>query len=297
MRSLSSLGILLVVSLLALPARSTAQTPRAGPAPQVPADQPDPDLRLAPGEPDFVLSVLPTSLRMPRGQFAFRLTHRFTRPIAAGTAGDFFSSFFGFDGGARIGLELRYGLAPGTEITVHRTSDRAIQFLGQHEIARQTDGLPITVDAIAAIEGQNNFGLSAHSSVPGERQFTTTLGAIVAHRVSERGAFYLEPMAVLNANLRPAAAEGSRHAFVLGLGARWRIGRSRTYVVGEVAPRVAGSDPGVDHVSVAIEKRAGGHVFQLTLTNDLGTTLGQVARGGPRRGDWFLGFNLTRKFF
>ena len=276
---------------------ASAETTVTSAAPQAVASAPDPDLRLAPGEPDFVLAALPTTLRMPRGKAVFRLTHRFVRPIASGTTGDFLSTFFGFDGGARIGLEFRYGLIPGSQVTVHRTSDRAIQLLGQHEILGQTDKQPIAVDAIGAIEGQNNFGVSKHASLPGERQFTTTLGAVVSRRIGDRGALYLEPLAVFNANLAPDPTEGSRHAFVVGLGARWRFGHSRTYVVGELAPRVAGSHPGTAHASMGIEKRAGGHVFQLTITNSLGTTLGQVARGGPRRGDWFLGFNLTRKFF
>jgi len=291
----TSCALLLILSHLAWPPSSHAQTPAST---SVQADQPDPDLRLTPGEPDFALSTLPTSLRMPQGKLAFRLTHRFVRPIAAGTTGDFFSSFFGFDGGATMGLEVRYGLAPGTQLTVMRTSDRAIQFLAQDEVVGQGDARPITMDLLAAIEGQNNFGLSKHSSLPGQRQFTTTIGAVLARHAGDRGAFYVEPMGVFDANLAPSPVSGSRHAFVLGLGTRWRLGaQSKSYVVGEFAPRVGGSDPGVDHISVGIEKRAGGHVFQLTLTNDLGTTLGQVARGGPGHHDWFLGFNLTRKFF
>jgi hypothetical protein len=46
-----------------------------------------------------------------------------------------------------------------------------------------------------------------------------------------------------------------------------------------------------------LEQRAGGHVFQLNFSNGFGTTLAQVARGGSRRDDWYLGFNLSRKFY
>ena len=87
-------------------------------------------------EPEFTLSALPTTLRMPARGFAFRLTHRFSRPIASGSAGDFFADFFGMDGAAKIGLELRYGLAPGTQIAVHRTNDRTIQLVAQHQFLR-----------------------------------------------------------------------------------------------------------------------------------------------------------------
>jgi hypothetical protein len=68
-----------------------------------------------------------------------------------------------------------------------------------------------------------------------------------------------------------------------------------------VLPRVSGYDPGVNQVSFGFEKRVGGHSFQINFSNAIGTTLAQVARGGfkDERGnqDWYLGFNITRKFF
>jgi hypothetical protein len=55
--------------------------------------------------------------------------------------------------------------------------------------------------------------------------------------------------------------------------------------------------PGTDLGSDAIEKRAGGHLFQLNLSNSFATTLGQIARAADNSHDWYLGFNLSRKFF
>ena len=46
----------------------------------------------------------------------------------------------------------------------------------------------------------------------------------------------------------------------------------------------------MNHGSFAIEKRAGGHTFQLNFSNAFGTTMGQIARGGPDGNDWFMGF-------
>jgi hypothetical protein len=53
----------------------------------------------------------------------------------------------------------------------------------------------------------------------------------------------------------------------------------------------------VDHGSFAIEKRLGGHVFQLNFSNSFGTTMGQIARGGFNNDNWYLGFNISRKFY
>jgi hypothetical protein len=63
-----------------------------------------------------------------------------------------------------------------------------------------------------------------------------------------------------------------------------------------VAPRAAGYSPDKPAFGFAIEKRAGGHLFQLNVNNGQGTTFGQVARGGFAD-SLYLGFNLARKFF
>jgi len=260
--------------------------PAAAPAVQV-QDEPDPDLQLVPAEPDFTLGVLPTGLRLPSGKFAFRLTHRFTRPIASGSVGDFFADFFGFDSAGRVGIEFRYGLRPGTQVVFHRTNDRAIQLLGQHQLLPQDATRGFSVDAVAALEGADNLS----------EDFGGALGAVVAHRFANQGAVYVQPYVVLNTDPAPEDLTDNNHAFLLGLGARLRLGQSRVYVVGEVVPRIAGYDAGVDHVSFGIEKRSGGHIFHLTISNALGTTLRQIARGGARNEDWYIGFNLTRKFY
>jgi len=68
------------------------------------------------------------------------------------------------------------------------------------------------------------------------------------------------------------------------------------YVIAEGAPRVAGYDPGRAHWTAGVEKLVGGHVFQINVSNGVGTTISQVARGGSKH-DTFLGFNITREFW
>ena len=58
-----------------------------------------------------------------------------------------------------------------------------------------------------------------------------------------------------------------------------------------------GYTPGVEQVSFGIEMRSGGHTFQINVSNGFGTTLGQLARGGVSSDSWFIGFNISRKFF
>jgi hypothetical protein len=83
---------------------------------------------------------------------------------------------------------------------------------------------------------------------------------------------------------------------MLGLGGRFRV-RRNTYLVVEGSPRLNGYSPGTALMAFGIEQRAGGHLFQLTFSNGLGTTMAQVARGGTSNDDWYIGFNLSRKFY
>ena len=247
----------------------------------------DPDRQYDLGQPDFTLSALPTTLRLPANTFAFRLTHRFTRPIDSGTTGDFFRDFFGFDSASKIGIELRYGLRPGTQVAIHRTNDRAIQLSGQQTMLRQTAARWIGVDGVLAVEGADNF----------TENYSGTIGAVVSHVFAGHGALYAHPLYVWNVGAAPLDTSGQEWTASVGVGARWRLGGSHVYVVAEAAPQVAGGTNRVDHVSFGIERRAGGHLFQFTVANGLGTTYRQVVNGGANRGDWYVGFNLSRKFY
>ena len=68
----------------AWPQTSAAQN-KPAPAP-APADDPDKDPNAS--QPDFTLIGLPTTLRVPRFSSAFRVTHRFLRPLGSGDFGD-----------------------------------------------------------------------------------------------------------------------------------------------------------------------------------------------------------------
>jgi cytochrome c oxidase subunit 2 len=266
----------------ALLVSTDANTPSVT-TPPAPADE---DLRVDPVEPDFTLIGLPTSLRVPRHKSAFRVTHRFAQPLNA-DAGDVAGNLFGLDSGAQIGLEYRFGIVRNGEVGIHRTSDRTIEFFSQYGLVRQTSTRLIDVSLLAGVEGTNNF----------RDQYSPSLGAIVSHHVGERAALYVEPTWVHHADLQLAAQRtGPTDTFMIGVGGRLRI-RPTVTLVGEVSPRVAGFRPGVDHGGVGIEKRAGGHVFQLNVSDSFATTLGQIARGGPAARNWYLGFNISRKFY
>ena len=102
--------------------------------PSVARAQNDDPTALKLAEPDFTLIDLPTSLRLPKFKSAFRVTHRFTRPLNEGDFGDLAGDLFGVDTGAQIGLEYRFGIIPNGQIGVHRTANRTIEFFGQYDL-------------------------------------------------------------------------------------------------------------------------------------------------------------------
>jgi hypothetical protein len=250
------------------------------------APENDRDLDIDPLQPDFTLITLPTTLRMPRMKSAVRVTHRFTRSLGQGDFGSLAEDFFGIDSGAAIGLEYRFGIMRGADVGVRRTNDRTIEFSAEYNLLTQLNAKPVGLSAFASIDGTNNFRDS----------YTPALGVVVSRTLGRAGTVYVNPMWVNNSNPLPSELADDNDSFTLGLGTRIRI-RPSVYLVGEIIPRVAGYDPDVNLASFGVEKLLGGHVFQLNFSNGFGTTTGQVARGGTGKEDWYLGFNISRKFY
>src|SRR5262245_7229369 len=248
--------------------------------------QSDDDATLKPAEPDFTLVGLPTSLRLPLFKSAFRVTHRFIRPLGDGDFGDLAGDLFGLDNGAVIGLEYRFGIVPNGQIGIHRSSNgKTIELFGQYGVLRQSRA-GFDLSGWFSIEGTDNL----------QENHQPTLGVILSRTFGEWAAGYVEPMWVNNSNPFPTELVDHNNTTFIGLGARVRV-RPTVYVVIDAAPRVAGFEPGVDYVAFGIEKRVGGHMFQLNFSNSFATTMGQFARGGANSDDWHLGFNISRKFF
>ena len=247
------------------------------------AQDDDPDRDPNDSQPDYYVATLNTNLRLPKGKFAFRLTHRFLRTLGDGDVGDLAGRFFGLDSGAQIGLDLKYAPFRGAQIGVYRTSDRTIQLQGQYNVIKDGNG-PIGVGLVVNVDGTDNF----------TDEFSPGAAIVLSRELGDRGALYLQPSYVGNTNL--VSDDGDDYTVMAGLGARLRVARN-SYLFVEGSPRVAGYKEGVSLISFGFEQRAGGHVFQLNFSNGFGTTLAQAARGGTSNDDWYLGFNLSRKFF
>lgn len=238
-----------------------------------------------PAQPEFTLVNLPTTLRLPKYKSAFRVTHRFNRPLGDGDFGDLFGDAFGLDSGANIGLEYRFSPMANTQLVVHRTNAKTVQFSAQYSVLRQGSS-PVSVDALLASEGTNNF----------KDSYTPVVGAVVSRTVGDVAGLYAIPMWLNNTNRLPSEVVDDNDTIAVGLGARIRV-HGTVYVVVEATPRVNGFDPGSTAAAFGIEKRVGRHSFQINFANHFGSTYGDIARGAATNDNWYMGFNIYRKFF
>jgi hypothetical protein len=253
-------------------------------APESAQDAPETDwddYEIDPVEPDFVVVNLPTTLRLPKHRFAFRVTHRFARGLTEGDFGDLVGDFFGFDGGSETGLGLRFGLLAGTQLEVYRSSNKTMLFQLDQSLLRQGSA-PVGVALRLGIEGRDNFS----------EEYSPNAAVVVSRKLGRRAALYAVPTFVGNARI----GQDDESSLILGLGARLLLG-SGVAVTGEWHPRIAGVTDRRDIFAFGIEKRVGGHAFQINFSNDLVTTPGQIARGQAEPDDLFIGFNITRKFY
>ena len=139
---------------------------------QAPADDP---ARFKPAEPDFTLIGLPTSLRLPKWRSAFRVTHRFTRPLGDGDFGDLAGDLFGIDSGARIGLEFRIGICRTVRSAYTARATAPSSSLRSTDLLRQGTHGPLEISALFTIDGTDNFTDS----------YSPAIGVIVSRTIGE----------------------------------------------------------------------------------------------------------------
>lgn len=277
-------AIFVCLGVWLFPGSLAAQSPAASATSAALAQGDDDDAAtLVLAEPDFRVINLPTTMRLPTHKGHFTISHRFLGNFRRGSFSDQASRLFGIDDGAVVGFEYRFGIARHVEVAAYRTATaRTLQLYGKWDPIRQGATLPVSASVVVSVEGADNF----------QEDYAPAVAVSVSRRLGEWAAVYAVPTFVNNT----AAILGTdEHTAFVGLGARLRI-RPTVYVAAEVSPRVSGYTPGKSQFGFAIEKRAGGHMFQLNVTNGSGTTLAQVARGG-QPANLGLGFNLSRKFY
>ncbi len=226
---------------------------------------------------------LPTTTTPAKGEWLFRVHHRFSDPVDSG-----FDDFLGLDSFANIFLGLGYGLTDQLTVSLGRARVyKELELAADWLVAEQgrTAGLPFS----AAVHGgislvtEDEDAVRLYAAVSLSRQLTRRLSVLVT------------PSFVTNANHFAPDPQGS---FSLGLGARYMI-LPELSLIAEWTPVLAGYSEIESGWGLGVEKRIGGHVFQVFVNNALGLTPAQYLPGGDLRlgdFDFRIGFNIFRTF-
>jgi hypothetical protein len=255
---------------------------------------------------DHYLVNLPTTLPYSRGAFSMRFTHRFSQPvIRAGDedcpeCGDV-TDLFGFDSFSYSSFGGEIGLMPRIAATFYRSPlNRTYEIGGVFQLLRQQGREPFSASLRLSMETRRLFVIRG-SSGGNERFQTANVVLPISRSISNVAEIFVAPMMSIRANPMPPepspfVAEGDlrRNLGGVGLGASIRF-RPRTAFVVEWMPRVGGfhATESRNALSFGLQRTTNNHVFELVLSNTLGTTTSQAFSMGTR--DFSLGFNLYRR--
>ena len=282
--------------------QQVAQRMAAAPAAAKP-EEPKLPLRNQPTFDHYVVNV-PTTLPYQRGTLSMRFTHRFAQPVLR-VGGDCvecadISDLYGLDSFSYSSFGGEYGLTRRVALTIYRSPlDKDWELGGVLQLSRQGGREPVSSALRISMETRRLFVVKPGGGGT-ERFQTLNLSLPMSHAISNVAEVFVAPMLSVRANPAPptspfvSVGDRRRNLGAIGLGASVRF-RPRSAFVAEWMPRVGGfhATDSRNAVSFGIQRTTNAHVFELVLTNTLGTTTSAAVAGGTR--DFSLGFNLYRR--
>jgi len=227
---------------------------------------------------------LPTTTAMEAKDVLFRISHRFYGPVDEG-----YDTFFGLDSGANVFFSLGYGITDKLGISIGRARlfSEWEMGLGWAVIEQGvTAGLPFSAAVHAGFDWVTQEGLGA---------LKWNIQLSLSRQVSRRLSVLAVPSFSTNTDFQDLDPEGT---FAMGLGCRYMIFEDFSIAL-EWIPVIAGYKDVQNGWGLGLEKKIGGHVFQVFVTNAFGLTSSQVVPGGDLRigdFDFRVGFNIFRTF-
>lgn len=240
---------------------------------------------------------LPTLHRLDKGAMDFDLTHRFRGSIKESyEKKDNYKGardVLGIDNGAQMGFGFKYGILDNWNVGIYRTT-----LLKTYELSTQVTLLNELEEGEWNLVRKNWFslGLRAGFAIPTEPG-EPSIGAgnfqlILSKRVSSFLWTYLVPgyttRSQYSYSKKDVVSTGIGVSIVPSLKSGIRI--NGEYTIANTGFNQYKNSWGVGFVIVT-----GEHVFNIILTNTLGTTLDYYTQAPSN--EVRLGFNLTRRFF
>ncbi|MCA9657370.1 MAG: hypothetical protein KC486_03430 [Myxococcales bacterium] len=258
---------------------------------------------------------LPTTAGLGKRKFEFRIDHRFGR---VGTE----RGAFGLDAGVVMSVGFAYGIMDGWDVMIRRSNSRKGYELGTKFIPiRQEAGYPVSFGGYTSLEYYRDYATNTANPVSGNFQ------AMVSRLWFQRWStmllvgYYMRTNHAANITVDfgdgngPVAAKDTRNTLGLGVASTVWLGKRRRWGVdleyhlpipsNKFYYNGGDADPNGSNIgswSIGGSYSSGLHFFQVFLANtrEIHTNLyapgGQTKNPFENRGNFFLGFNLSRKW-
>ena len=235
---------------------------------------------------------LPTTQTLFKGELLFRISHRYNRAVRDGE-----DHLFGLDGPAKILLSLGYGIRDNVSVTLGRTNLRdVIELSCNWRFIEQGKRYKLPLSASLNVGGSLETETERCEDIWESDNLKFNAQLSLSHQMSESFALLLVPAFSSNTNPLQSSSEGT---FILAWGGRFTF-IDNLSLIWETLPILSGYESESQGWGAGLEYKAGGHVFQLFLTNMLGLTTDQFIPGGDLKlkdSDYRLGFNIFRSFW
>lgn len=246
----------------------------------------------------WTLANIPTAKTLEKGTFLFRIGHRFLGRFSSG-----YDGLFGIDPGAAILLQLSFPVNENLMLDFFRSRHFGdIEFAAKYRFLRErTDGsIPLSLAVKAGMNWESTNTIDNRSRTDSEN-FHYFGQLILTKSFGDRLSVDVVPGILLNGN---SQIEDDETLVTVGLGGRVRL-FDEFSIFGEWVPIVSGFTGTLaltgrpnrfDTWAAGVERKIGGHVFQIFISNSVGLATDQYMNGGDLDLDesFHLAFNIYR---
>jgi len=234
---------------------------------------------------------LPTTQAIEKGEFLFRVSHRFYRTVRSG-----YDSFYGLDGPAAVLLSFDYGIRDDLSLSLGRTNTyQELELSLRWLIFKEEKKLPLPISAALLVGGSLVTQREPEKETLRSENIKFNLQLSLSYQLSQSFSFLLVPAYSSHTNHWESPPDGT---LALGFGGMYIL-LSGLSLIGEWVPVLTGYKFLANGWGLGLEKKIGGHLFQLFISNSTGLTSDQFIPGGDLRlkdGDFRLGFTIFRGF-
>jgi hypothetical protein len=232
---------------------------------------------------------------MPAGQLDLRISHRF------GILNQGLYNLFGIDQINNVRFGLEYGFLDGLMAGVGRSLyEKTYDAYVKIAILRQSTGeasMPVSFTAVTSV-AIRSFDYGAN--VPFATRTSYVAQVLAARRINPQLSLQISPSFVHH-NLLPTVVN-SHNLFAIGAGGKLSLTKRLSFNAEyyyRINPESYENQNTYNPLTLGLDIYTGGHVFQLMLTNSIGTIekafIGETTERWKNGGIHF-GFNISRVF-